>query len=153
MGGNSKRKYTRRVNKSFCFFTKLFHPRTALERPKSSPLMWPPRTHTEKQSKLARTLLFLIVEVCNRQCFSQEARRGERQTTRKQTRFLNVWKFMSPLTAQNSCHLCEEAINIHNHKNTLRHPRQNQCHIILVYYSSSSSHWSFCFDIVWCGGR
>lgn len=65
-----------------CSFTKLFHPRTALERPKSSPLMWPPGKHTGKQSKTAKTLQFLIVEACNRQCFPQEAQLGERQTTR-----------------------------------------------------------------------
>lgn len=31
--------------------------------------------------------------------------------------------------------LCEKAINIYNHKNTFRQPKQNQWHIILVYYS------------------
>lgn len=131
VGGNSQRKYTCRIKKSVGFFTKLLHPHTALERPKWSPLMWSPGTNLENQYTVAITLQFLIVEVCSQQGFSQEAQLGEGQATRKQALLRNVWKYMSSLTAQNSSHFHEEAINIHHHKNTLRHPTKS-----MPYYFS-----------------
>lgn len=90
--------------------------------------MWSPGNNIVKQYKMAAILQGGGLKSA---AFSLVKRRA----IRKQILFLNVLKFMSFLIAQNSCHLCEEAINIHNHKNAFRHPEQNQCHIILVYYS------------------
>lgn len=62
-----------------CSFIKLLYPPTALQQPKSSPLMWFPCNNIVKQYKMAITPPFLKVEVSNLPCFSQELQFGQMQ--------------------------------------------------------------------------
>lgn len=100
--------------------------------------MGSPGTNSVKQYRMARAPPALRGrgEARVRGAFRGTRSLGELRAIRKQALSPNMPTSTSSLIAQNSCHLSGEAINIRHHKDALSRPGQNQCRIILVYYSS-----------------